>query len=183
MRMALSLYLDGQSSYNTFRDSSIQAMPSVSTLKKLKASMTPEEGTFPRCYGWFDDEYLSQSKNELDFHGHIMCDEMKLKSDFYWNPATHKCVGIVVSGEFEQRIDLADEVSKMFADSQSNDEGEKNAETDESSFSVSLSVNQFRFRSANNQTHTGEFFFAIARTSPRWAQGHFQFHALKYLAL
>ncbi len=166
--MALSLYMKGPTAYEAFRKqmSTIQIiMPSVSTLKKLKSNMTPKEGTFPRCYGWYQDEFLSSAGahvTESDFYGHIMCDEMKLKLDFYWNPATHKCVGIVIDGDLEQQIDLAGEVRKMYADSvfdSNNEEPGASKSNVDSSYSVSLSVNQYRFCSANNHTHTGEFFF------------------------
>jgi hypothetical protein len=180
MRMALSLYLKGPTAYESFRKSSIQVMPSVSTIKKLKADMTPKEGTFPRCYGWFYDEFFATNiATEADRVGHIVCDEMKLRSDFYWNPATHKCVGIVVDGGPDDRIDLLNEVKKLYADSafeafdddcdttEANHGTEVNHATLDSSsvkkngkdYSISLTVNQYRFRSANNHTHTGEFFF------------------------
>jgi hypothetical protein len=132
MRMALSLYLKGPSAYEAFCHSSIQVLPSLSTLKKLKANMTPKEGTFPRCYGWFRDEFFTTGvAAEGDCYGHIVCDEMKLKSDFYWNPSTHQCVGIVVDGGPEDKIDLVKEVQKLYADSvwqDINDEDDENNE-------------------------------------------------------
>ena len=42
---------------------------------------------------------------------------MKLKSDFYWNPCTHKCVGIVVEGDNNDRVDLVGEVRKLYSNS------------------------------------------------------------------
>ncbi len=180
MRMALSLYLRGPKAYEVFRQGSIQVMPSISSLKKLKTSMTPNEGTFPRCYGWFYDEFFAASlATEADRFGHIICDEMKLKSDFYWNPSTHRCVGIAVDGEdIDKRIDLVKEARKLYTDCVWKRDAEETTDTSgenneaataspkeeipddtKSSYSVSLSVNQFRFRSAANHTHTGEFFY------------------------
>ena len=102
-------------------------------------------------YAWFRDEFMNGSSDPV--YGHIMCDEMKLRSDFYWNPKNRKCVGIVVEGD-KDRISLADEVAKLYKD------GKKMANKEEDpTYSISLSVNQFRFRSADNRTHTGEFFF------------------------
>ena len=87
--------------------------PSISTLKKLKSKMTPKEGTFPMIYAWFRDEFMNGSSDPV--YGHIMCDEMKLRSDFYWNPKNRKCVRIVVEGD-KDRISLADEVAKLYKD-------------------------------------------------------------------
>ena len=58
MRMALSLYLKGATAYKAFQQFNIQVMPSISALRKLKYAMTPKEGTFPKCYGWFKDEFF-----------------------------------------------------------------------------------------------------------------------------
>jgi hypothetical protein len=147
MRMALSMYVDSPKGYKAFQKTSLLPYPSISTLKKIKSKMTPEEGTFPMIYAWFRDEFMNSSTDSV--FGHIMCDEMKLRSDFYWNPMNRKCVGIVVNGD-NDRISLAEEVAKLYKDG--------NKEED-SSYSISLSVNQFRFRSVDNRTHTGEFFF------------------------
>jgi hypothetical protein len=154
MRMALSLFVKGgKTAYDIFRDTSLQAMPSISLLRKLKSKMTPEEGTFPLIYGWLCDAKVQERRTRDHDLGHIMCDEMKLKSDFYWSPTSHKCIGIVVSDTIEKRVKLADEVMKLVGDSEKQKEGK-------AGYSTTLSVNQFRFRSAiDNSTHAGEFFF------------------------
>ena len=76
--------------------------------------MTPKEGTFPPLFGWLKDTIVDQAK-VTPVIGHINVDEMKLKSDFYFNPKNGSSAGIVVN-DISQRIDLADEVLKLFND-------------------------------------------------------------------
>ena len=75
---------------------------------------------------------------------------MKLWSDlFYWNPKNRKCVGIIVEGD-KDRISLANKLAKLY-------KGGSKKEADnakDSTYSISLSVNQFRSHSTDNRTHT-----------------------------
>ena len=92
-------------------------------------------------------------------YGHIMCNEMKLWSDSYWNPKNRKCVGIIVEGDKDRITSLASKLAKLYKG------GSKKEAKDakDSTYSISLSVkNQFRFRSSiDNRTHTHDSFSSI----------------------
>ena len=47
--------------------------------------------------------------------GHILCDRLKLHSEFYFNPRKNWCEGIEINGN-ETRMLLADEVMKLIGD-------------------------------------------------------------------
>jgi hypothetical protein len=70
------MYVDSLKGYKAFQKTSILPYLSISTLKKLKSKMTPEEGTFPMIYAWFPDKFMNGSNDPV--FGHIMCNEMKL---------------------------------------------------------------------------------------------------------
>jgi len=62
------------------------------TLQQMKSKMMQEDGISPTTYQWFYDEVVSSLPVEAQ-QGHLMCDEMQLKSGVYWNTQTHKLVG------------------------------------------------------------------------------------------
>ena len=59
--------------------------------------MTPEEGDFPKTCSWFYDAFKKIYGLELNgLIRHMLCDRLKLRSEFYFNPTTNYCDGIVV---------------------------------------------------------------------------------------
>jgi len=54
--------------------------------------MKTSDGICPSIYQWFLDDTVSHIP-EQDRCGHLMCDEMQLKSGIYWNTYSHKLVG------------------------------------------------------------------------------------------
>jgi len=103
LRVALSLYTHSKVGYEELRNSSIEVMPSASTLACIKSKMKTSDGTFPKMYQWFYDDTICHIPN-ADCAGHIMCDEMHLKSGIYWNTASKKIVGFASNS---QKLDLA----------------------------------------------------------------------------
>ena len=88
MRMAMSFWLRSNKAYEEFSSSSLQILPSVETLRKLKMKMDIKEGYSTELYGWS----LDQNKGTVE-HGHILCDEIKLKADLWWNGQSHEIIG------------------------------------------------------------------------------------------
>ena len=129
-----------------------QIIPSVSTLKKLKAQMTVNEGTCPKIYGWIADQFLNNaadsSSKAKQWTGHLMYDEMKLKEDVAWNSTTHELTGLVEGGKGSN---VAHELYAL-VNSDDGISGEKEYEP-------AKSVQQYRFRSTCNHTVNGEFFY------------------------
>lgn len=85
-----------------------------------------------------------------------MCDRIKLRSDFYFNPKNNYVSGIVVDND-SKKIDLATEVLKIFKEDNKDCNNHKNKHSQD--ILCSIYVNQFRFRDVNNRTSVGEFFF------------------------
>ena len=103
LRVALSLYTRSKVGYEELQNSSIEVMPSASTLAHIKSKMKTCDGTFPKMYQWFYDDTICHIPDA--YHtGHIMCNEMHLKSGIYWNTASKKIDGFASDS---QKLDLA----------------------------------------------------------------------------
>jgi len=109
LRVALSLYTRSKVGYDELWNSSIEVMPSSSTLAHIKSKMKMTDGTCPKMYQWFYDDTISHIP-DADHAGHIMCDEMHLKSGIYWNTASKKIVGFASDSH---KLDLAAELRSV----------------------------------------------------------------------
>ena len=129
----------------------VQVLPSISTLKKLKAQMKVNEGTCPKLYGWLHDQFLDgdiSGTSKREWTGHLMFDKMKLKEDVAWNSSTHELTGLVDGGKDSS---IASELKALLEGNESIS-GVKE-------YDVAKSVQQYRFRSTEGKTINGEFFY------------------------
>jgi len=159
LRMALSIYTRSKVGYEEMRKTSIEVMPSPATLNRLKSKLQTSDGYCPRMYQWFFDETVSHIP-EQDRAGHVMCDEMQLKSGIYWNTQSHKLVGFASDSE---ELNLADELDALNDILKGNDNDSlptqnmiKSLESDNCN---AKKVNQWRFRSIKGVIHNAEYFF------------------------
>ena len=91
-------------------------------------------------------------------HSTKMCDRLKLVSEFYFNTKDNSVAGIMVNDDSD-RLNLADEVLALVKDDKSKLAKNDADKPEEENHSTTHHVNQFRFRSLNDKTPTGEFFF------------------------
>jgi len=71
--------------------------------------MQTSDGICPTIYQWFFDDTI-QHIPESDRAGHIMCDELQLKSGIYWNTLSHKLVGFASD---KSEMNLAKEIEAI----------------------------------------------------------------------
>jgi len=90
--IALSLYIGSLVGYKEFKNSTLEVFPSIWTLQRMKLKMMQEDGISQNAYQWFYDEVVSCMPMK-EGRGHLMYDEMHLKSGVYWNTQSHKLVG------------------------------------------------------------------------------------------
>ena len=84
----MSFWLRSNKAYEEFSATSLQILPSAATLKKIKAKMNIKEGYSTELYGWAFDQHKGATE-----YGHILCDEIKLKSELWWNREPHEIIG------------------------------------------------------------------------------------------
>jgi hypothetical protein len=171
LRLAMSLWMRSKSGYDDLREQSVAIMPSASLLKKIQQGMRVNEGHCAKIYGWFHDSYVSKCDKVV--HGHLMCDEMKLKSDIYWNCSNHAMVGLAASRDGVDKLLVEDELMALFSDvfassSDANDTKDlpTKAKLNEHynrqellSYKPATYVNLWRLRTTTNVTQSCEFFF------------------------
>ena len=117
IRITLSLYCKSPSGYKDLAESSFEIFPSESLLRKMKSKINHKDGYNPRIYGDFLDDLLiakhgSSDSNDCLRKGHIMCDEIKLKSGIYWNCKTHSIMGF--ASDTLVTMDLRNELKSIF---------------------------------------------------------------------
>jgi hypothetical protein len=186
MRLAMSLWMRSKKGYEAFREHSIMIMPSVSLLKSMQKGMRMNEGKCAKIYGWFYDTHVSKCKDVT--HGHLMCDEMKLKNDIYWNCSDNSMVGLAASNDGVHKLLVEDEVSALF-NVAFNTNGSEEIETNNANgnngdtkatpvatgkkgqkkalanvgeileYKPAMYVNLWRLRTTRNVTQSCEFFF------------------------
>ena len=84
----MSFWLRSNKAYEEFSATSLQILPSAATLKKIKAKMNIKEGYSTELYGWAFDQHKGATE-----YGHILCDEIKLKLELWWNGESHEIIG------------------------------------------------------------------------------------------
>ena len=159
MRMALSLWSKSNSAYRELLESSLLILPSESTLKENRNNLSVHEGYCPKKYSTFYDEFVNKKTNSSiglnddKVHGHVMCDEMKLKDGILFNCQSNGMVGFTCSGN---SLDLKSELRQFF---KGDDEKPDNFNSEKEIHKPATYVNQWRFRSIYNETRTIEFFY------------------------
>jgi hypothetical protein len=104
------------------------------------------EGLDPKVYCWFvDDRY--KDKYGRGLMGHLLFDEVKLKSDMAWNCRTNKVVGFCTHGG---KLDLKDQLRSLI---QSPDDVHETRRV------PAIYANQWRFQSVYNEGCSCKFFF------------------------
>jgi len=93
LRMTLSLYIRSPVGYREFKESSLMIFPSERTMERMIAKMRMTDGVCPKTYQWLYDETISAMHDDREKAGHIMCDELQIKSTLCWNTKTHELVG------------------------------------------------------------------------------------------
>jgi hypothetical protein len=147
LQSAIVLYLHSKVGYKDQRKLSPLVMPSPAKMDRLLRETRLNEGYSPKIYGNFFDEYVERSSPIIR---HLVFDEMKLKTGFFWRTSDHTVCRFASSNQNSTvRTLLSDMV-------QNGDEG-----TEEFlDLSVpAVYVNQWRFRSVYNVIHNSNFFF------------------------
>jgi len=152
MRLALGLWMKSPSAYKVLQESGLLVVPSVTTLKRTKAAAAVSDGLCPEIFGWLSSNFKNHS-GEKGMAGHLMCDEIKIKSGVAWNTATHRTVGLVGR---EGRVSLTDEVKSLLR-GEAPPEGGETAAAEESE--TATYVNQWKLRSVYGRTFLLSFFF------------------------
>lgn len=150
LRMALSLWTRSKKGYEELKETSQLILPCSRSMRRLQKKMRVKEGIHPPVYGWFFDEHVSKKQPAVE-HGHIIFDEMKLKSGIFWNTADHSLVGF--ASQDNKVLTIDDDLQQLFRDD--NIEAARMDSVEE----PAVYVNQFRFRSIKNTIHNSEFFF------------------------
>ena len=80
IRITMALWLRDNKAYEEFQQSGLYMMPSVALLNKIKGSFKTRDGEDPKIYCRYKDERQHGKSNDGEV-GHLMVDEIKLKSD------------------------------------------------------------------------------------------------------
>jgi hypothetical protein len=137
--MTMALWL--QDNKAEFQEANYYMLPNIAYLKEIKSTFQSRDGKDPRIYCRYKDERL-RGKSKKGEGGHMMVDEIKLKSDIAFSCQNNKIITFVsnkgtinLREEFESL--LASEASPMF---------------DQTKQPV-VYANQWRFCSVFNKTH------------------------------
>jgi len=84
--------------------------PSGHTIEQMVSKIRMKDGICPQTYQWLYDETISGMHDEKERAGHIMCDELQLKSTLCWNTKTHELVGFATDST---KLDFLDELSAL----------------------------------------------------------------------
>jgi hypothetical protein len=144
---AVVLYLRSKVGYKDQRKLSPLVMPSTSTLDRLLRETRLNEGYSPKIYGNFFDEYVCRQSLVI---GHLIFDEMKLKTGVFWRTSDHTVCGFASSN---QNSTIRSVLSDMV---QHSDDG---TEEFYDTSAPAVYVNQWRFRSVYNVIHNSNFYF------------------------
>lgn len=181
LRSALGFWLESPAAYEHLQENSIEIRPSASRLYKLQHDLISQEGPFPPCYGWFQDERQSSKGQEDEpYENHIaeiLFDEMDLQTGVVTNITKQHVSGFTESDGHNNSIDLACEVKRILELSEDESgkpessntlsktqqteklEKEKEKEAYDDSVHVAKKVNLFRLRTLYGQTENLEWFF------------------------
>jgi len=167
IRAGMALWLDAGSAYDTYREHSLEVLPSVDTLQRWKKELAVKEGINPKIYGWFaDGQGQIPPGQQLD--GHLMFDEMKLRSNIYWNCKDDSVVGFASNKDGRLCLEeVINDVLTVDTDGEEDDEDQSlstNIAEDDPN-ERALYVNLFRLRTTTGNTYNCEFFFNTSSLS------------------
>jgi hypothetical protein len=151
------------------------------TTKKNLSHVSVHEGLCPNIYSDFNDDKHQSRPDEKK--GMIMCDELKFKTQLYWNTTSDKLVGFAT--ESGNMVNLKDEVGSLFNstnndDTKNTDANKNNNKCDDTKLAVY--VNQWRWRSVYNETRNLEFFYNSGSLSANEVL-HQMFHVMSNLKM
>jgi len=140
------------------RKATIEVMPSLTTLNCIKSKMQMTQGTCPIMYQWFFDDTVCNIPEE-ESAGHLMCNEMHLKTGIYWNTQSHTIVGFASDSE---ELNLADELIALneVLEGTENDglQMDTKIQSLENKNSNAKKVNQWHFHSIKGVIHNAVLF-------------------------
>jgi hypothetical protein len=134
---AVVLYLRSKVGNKDQRKLSPLVMPSTSTMDRLLRETRLNEGYSPKIYGNFFDEFVARSSPVI---GHLVFDEIKLKTGVFWRTSDHTVCGFASSN---QNSTIRSVLSDMVQN------GDDSSETFHDTSAPAVYVNQWRFRSEN----------------------------------
>ena len=91
MKLALSVWQRSKSAYDHLKKSNVCMFPDVRVLARRKKELTLHQGLNPKIYSRLHDELVRISVGKVV--GHIMVDEMQLKSGIYFHSKSHVVTG------------------------------------------------------------------------------------------
>ena len=158
MNVCLALYGRSKAGYNELKESGLLPIPSASTLERLSKPFKIKEGFDPNVY------LLLDIKNEIKKHGgsvkgHLMMDEIKLKNGILWNPKSNVVTGFVI-----EDLDTNAMLQEILGMGKSSCSGSKQ---------LSVSANQWRFRSTKNMSHNSCYYYNTGSLNGNQIMGQF----------
>jgi hypothetical protein len=115
IRMAMALWLRDKKAYEEFQEADYYMLPSIPYLKDIKSTFQLGDSEDPKIYCRYKDERL-HGKSKDGEAGHMMVDEIKLKSDIAFNCKNNEVIGFVAN---KGTIDLREEFASPLASEES----------------------------------------------------------------
>ena len=158
MNICLALYSRSKTGYEELKDSGILPLPSSRTLERLTEPFKVNEGFDPKVNFLLD---LKSDHNKCGgiVKGHLMMDEIKLKNGIMWNPNSNVVTGFVTDDL--NTNNMLQEILGMKKTSKISDK------------QLSVSANQWRFRSTRGLTHNSYYYYNIGSLDGNQILGQF----------
>ena len=160
MRMALSVWQRSRSAYEQMQQSNSFMFPTARQLARAKKKNSLHQGLNPKLYSRLYDEFVTRSTGQIV--GHVMVDEMQLKSGIYFHSKSHVVTGFATDGG---GISIDKEIMDFLKLLKKNKASQADLEDKDTEKGVSTYVNQWRFRSCHNEVRNLEFFFNEGNTT------------------
>ena len=115
-------------------------------LNKKRQKLSVHESYYPNIYSTFYDVFVKKTNSPIGLNneeviGHLMCDEMKLKDNVFWNCQSNKMIGFTCG---DNSLDLKIELRQFF---KGDDEKPDDINSEKEVYKEATYVNQWRFRS------------------------------------
>ena len=139
IRLALAIWQRSKSAYDHIQKSNVFMFPSVRLLALRKKENTVHQGFNPKIYSRMHDKFVGKSGHKIV--GHIMVDEMQLKSGIYFHSKNHEVTGFATDGD---GISLDGELRNILSLSKKNNDKSLNKEhVEDKKKGVTCHVNQW----------------------------------------
>jgi len=112
------------------------------------------DGICQKTYQWFYDEVVSQMADETEKAGHIMCDELQIKSTLCWNTQSHALVGFVTD---TSELNFIEELKALESTRKEDGRSIDNQSDVHDDDKIAQKINQWRLRTVQGQHHNGKF--------------------------